>query len=433
MRRRVFVPFALTVTWGVIGLLHVAAPSSGGEPAAPAKSRSAAFGRYQDDWNGPASLDRHNDFYTTFKYTHVTGIGPEKGVARRDPSTILKVGDLYFVWYTRYEGPPPVGPKNAEKVTDTIPMWDWDLASIWYATSRDGIHWEEQGVAVSRGRQGSYDDRSVYTADAMAVNGKYYLYYQCTSGRYKRRQFESISMAWADSPRGPWTKAGKPVLEPTRDGEWDGDADDRTRVKAPCSFDSQCVHDPNLIVRDARYWLYYKGEPMGYKGPKDITGVMWGVAIADKPEGPFVRHPLNPVTNSGHEVCVWPYKEGIAALCAWDGPEKNTIQFAPDGVHFQVKAHIELPPIAPGFYRPDAHTNTNDGKGVTWGLCHLPDYVTPEGIYSYLIRVDCDLHQEVESRWMKYRPHPSEGAYFQQGNRRLRDDEPLFQRPPPEP
>jgi hypothetical protein len=396
------------------------------DEAASLPPRSAATVRYWDYWGGPKSLDRSNEFYTTFKYTHLKGLEPEKGVCRRDPSTIIKIGDLYYVWYTKYSGPQPVRPRNAELVSDTIPMWDWDLASIWYATSEDGVEWDERGIAVPRGPKGAYDDRSVFTPEIMNVGGRYYLYYQCTSGRYVRRQFESIAMARSDSPHGPWAKSASPVLEPTRDGEWVGEEDDRTRVKAPASFDSQVVHDPCLIVRDGKYWLYYKGAPMGYKGPMDRTGVQWGVAIADRPEGPFVRHPLNPVTNSGHEVGVWPYKEGVAALCAWDGPEKNTIQFAPDGVNFEVKAHVQLPPIAPGFYRPDAYTNTKDGKGVTWGLCHIQGYVTPEDYYTYMVRFDCDLHQERDSQWMKYRPHPGEGSYFQKGNRRSADDGPLF-------
>jgi hypothetical protein len=44
--------------------------------------------------------DSHNEFYTRFRYKPITGIGYEKGVSRRDPSTIIRVGDLYYVWYT---------------------------------------------------------------------------------------------------------------------------------------------------------------------------------------------------------------------------------------------------------------------------------------------------------------------------------------------
>ncbi len=58
----------------------------------------------------------------TVKVTHsaLQGIGAEKGVMRRDPSDIIKVGDLYYVWYSK------------GKIS---PGYD---ATVWYATSTDG-------------------------------------------------------------------------------------------------------------------------------------------------------------------------------------------------------------------------------------------------------------------------------------------------------
>ena len=41
-----------------------------------------------------------------------------------------------------------------------------------------------------------------------------------------------------------------------------------------------------------------------------------GLAIADSPEGPFVKHEMNPIINSGHETCVFPWGEGLVALAA---------------------------------------------------------------------------------------------------------------------
>ncbi len=40
-------------------------------------------------------------------YTDISNIGQEKGVMRRDPSDIIKVGDLYYVWYLK--GPKSTG------------------------------------------------------------------------------------------------------------------------------------------------------------------------------------------------------------------------------------------------------------------------------------------------------------------------------------
>lgn len=97
----------------------------------------------------------------------------------------------------------------------------------------------------------------------------------------------------------------------------------------------------------------------------------WGVALAEDPEGPYVKSDLNPVTNSGHEVMVWPYDGGVGALLTRCGPEKNTIQYAPDGLNFSIKAHVIDPPHAPGAYRPDASENTEPLARLTWGLSHV--------------------------------------------------------------
>ena len=93
------------------------------------------------------------------------------------------------------------------------------------------------------------------------------------------------------------------------------------------------------------------------------------MAIADRPTGPYTKSEYNPVTNSGHEVCVWPYKGGIAALLTTDGPEKNTIQYAPDGINFEIVAVLKGAPEALGLYRgedPDEHPLAS----LRWGLCH---------------------------------------------------------------
>jgi hypothetical protein len=84
----------------------------------------------------------------------------------------------------------------------------------------------------------------------------------------------------------------------------------------------------------------YKGERMGEHITFGGREIKWGVAIADEPTGPYVTSPYNPITNSGHELCIWPYRGGIAAMLTTDSPERNTIQFAEDGINFEIKSHI---------------------------------------------------------------------------------------------
>ena len=55
---------------------------------------------------------------------------------------------------------------------------------------------------------------------------------------------------------------------------------------------------------------------------------------------PFVKHRLNPVLNSGHETTFFPFKNGIAGLAIKDGNERNTMQYAADGVNFEIADRV---------------------------------------------------------------------------------------------
>ena len=355
---------------------------------------SAAQERLYDKWG--IYQDSTNEFYTTFKYSQVSGIGKERGVTRRDPTTVLRIGGIYYVWYTRrktdndrdHSNKPP----QHEQTWDT-PVFDWDLAEIWYATSEDGFSWEEQGVAVKRGPRDAYDGRSVFTPDVLMTKDKFYLYYQAVDYPYRTRTRNSIGMSWAESPAGPWHRVEEPVLTPGDPGEWLGD-DDSDEVLRYGEWDSHKVHDPFILVRDRKYWLYYKGQPMGWT-TKYSRGIAWGVAVADRPDGPFLKSPMNPVTNSGHETCLFPYGEGLLAICGHDGPEKDTIQYAPDGLNFDVAAHVNLPPLAAGPFAPDSYCGTRHGMGITWGLSHIATEEMNTG-NSYIVRFDCNLRRDVE-------------------------------------
>ena len=114
----------------------------------------------------------------------------------------------------------------------------------------------------------------------------------------------------------------------------------------------------------------------------------WGVAIADNILGPYHRSEYNPVTNSGHETCLWQYNGGIAAFLRTDGVEKNTIQFAEDGINFEIKSVIKQGPEACGPYR-HLESDSNPLKGMEWGLCHD---VSQD--YGFIKRFDIDEWQK---------------------------------------
>lgn len=292
----------------------------------------------------------------------------EKGVIRRDPSAVLRIDGTYYVWYTKGEGETAgFGSGDASKK-----VFPWDLTEVWYATSRDGWSWKEQGLAVGRGPEGSYDDRAVFTTEIFVHKGKYYLVYQVVKAPYVVRVKNNVGIVISDSPDGPWEKLSEPILKPADNGIWLGDEDDRFKVVAKGDFDSHKVHDPCLMYYRDKFYLYYKGERMGEEMTFGGREIKWGVAIADKPEGPYIKSEYNPVTNSGHEVCVWHYEGGIAALLTTDGPEKNTIQYAEDGINFEIMAVLKGAPEALGLFRTEDH-DKGPLEGIRWGLCHRYD------------------------------------------------------------
>ncbi|WP_303317221.1 family 43 glycosylhydrolase [Flavivirga abyssicola] len=361
----------------------------------PNRSLSKALER---NYTYPASKPENNELYTLFKYTKLKGFDyndHDGTISRRDPSKIIFENDKYYVWYTHRKTNTP--PQGADKCNDTIPSSDWDLSEIWYATSVDGFTWEEQGVAIPRPPKPNVGWRSVSTADVLKWNGKYYMYYQgFMEASGKRGDDCPVAMSSADSPDGPWTPLNKIVIPNGNEGEWD----------------QFSIHDPYPLVRDGKIYLYYKSD--FDKNPRYVR--MQGLAIADNPEGPFTKHHLNPVISSGHETTLFPFKKGIAALVIRDGHEHNTIQYAEDGVNFEIASIVELMPNAGGPFIPDAFSNTRFGQGINWGLSHFTNLGGKGKSHSILARFDCDLNLNTNYPEMKKnRPRHNLDVYFKQG------------------
>lgn len=306
------------------------------------------------------------EWYMEFKTQDLKGdFAYEEGVSRRDPSDIITVDGSYYVYYTRSTGTTyGFGTGDPEKK-----VFPWDKSEVWFATSEDGWTWEEQGLAVGRGEAGSYDDRSVFTPQVMVYGNQYVLVYQTVKHPYANRVKNQVGMAIAGSPEGPFVKLDQPILSPADDGEWLGEEDNRFLVKKQGSFDSHKVHDPTLVYYNNKFYLYYKGERMGERKTFGGREIKWGVAISEHLRGPYVKSEYNPITNSGHELCVWPYKGGIAALIITDGPERNTIQWSPDGINFEIMSHIKWGPPAAGLDQ-SLDFDRNPLEALTWGLTH---------------------------------------------------------------
>jgi len=175
----------------------------------------------------PPELTRPN-----YRTREITGIGPQADVQRQDPSNVIQVGDSYYVWYTRRKaGVHPYA------------------STVYFAGSKDGVHWTEHGEAIGKGDAAAWDGFGVITPYVAVLDGKYYLFYTGTPAAKPWRSrdpggtLRHIGIAIADQPHGPWRKyAGNPVLSPDA-GAWD----------------SLIVDDAHLIVRGGKCWMYYKG------------------------------------------------------------------------------------------------------------------------------------------------------------------------------
>lgn len=303
-------------------------------------------------------MPQSDEFHTEFTYSEAIGLGYEEGVTRRDPSDVIKAGPLYYVWYTKTD--------RGHSGYD---------ATVWYASSPDGRTWTERGEALPRGAAREWDEQSVFTPGILVAGERYYLFYTSVEKPFSEQAKTAIGLATAESPDGPWTRfAGNPVLTTGEPGKWD----------------SHRVDDSCLLIREGKYWLYYKGRQMGLS-PGETK---MGVAIAARPEGPYVKSPANPIIRSGHEVLAWPHREGVAQLLAPAGPEGSTIQYSADGLSFSVQARVKDIPRAPGAYRPAAFSDASFARGITWGICQR----SGKGGWPYLLRFDCDLSAEPAGR-----------------------------------
>ncbi|MCG1035796.1 family 43 glycosylhydrolase [Polaribacter sargassicola] len=281
----------------------------------------------------------------SFSYSEIEGIGKDPVYNRRDPSDIIKVGNKYYIWYTRMDKPVRSG------------YW----GTIWYATSEDEGHtWKEQGMALGLGKEGTFDSHSVFTPNILAYKGKYYMYYtgvQPTPGNPNKEfegnsttDFTAIGVAVADSPEGPFKRPKNNVVI--------------AHSEVSSDFDSYRVDDASLLVKDGKIWLYYKGRCIEH-GKKGAHHTQMGVAIAENPEGPFKKYD-HPLIEKGHEVLIWNQNGGVASLASLS----KSIHWAKDGLDFSpVAKELTTIPMAPGLYRPHLEDGNTANEVPGWGIC----------------------------------------------------------------
>lgn len=166
------------------------------------------------------------------------------------------------------------------------------------ATSADPLGpYVHQDVVLPERDARHWDGQTTHNPTILEHGGKYYLYYTGSTGdrraaetpdtwNWMHRNSQRIGIAVAPHPAGPWTRLDVPLVDP--------DAN-------PAASDSLIVNNPAVTRRpDGGFLMIYKAvgraEKLPFGGP-----VIHRVALADRPEGPFVKQPEPVFTREGSQ------------------------------------------------------------------------------------------------------------------------------------
>jgi hypothetical protein len=216
----------------------------------------------------------------------------------------------------------------------------------------------EYAETVLTPRGGTYwDATTCHNPHIGFVDGKYCLLFMGNSNG--KTNTKRIGMATAPSPEGPWTRPDEPLLLPGPEGAWD----------------DHCTTNPSFIKSPAgKYLLYYKSwntaEYTASKDPVVRGNRKYGLAVADKLEGPYLRVSADPVidfsakgNNSQFEdAFIW-YERGKYRLLARDMgvfshedglymESRNGIRWSSPEIAFRpIRTYLDEPPAPPHLKR----------------------------------------------------------------------------------
>ncbi len=144
----------------------------------------------------------------------------------------------------------------------------------------------------ARGNQ-FWDGDCTHNPNILQNDGKFYLYYMGNrgDGTYAvNRNNQRVGLAIADRPEGPWKRFDNPIVDISSD---------------KTAFDSLCVTNPAAAIRpDGGILLIYKA--VEYVEGKLMGGkVRYGAALAERPEGPYIKTPGRIFEAQGDTGTVW--------------------------------------------------------------------------------------------------------------------------------
>lgn len=201
------------------------------------------------------------------------------------PASAKFINDSLFIW-----GGSLVKSEKDGKYHLYYSRWPKKLGMSAWVTHSEIAHavsdspfgpFEFHDVALPfRGRK-YWDGAVTHNPTIHFFNGKYYLYYMGTTGNteaenqyWEHRNKQRIGVAIANNPNGPWKRFDHPLIDVSPDST---------------AFDALMVSNPSVTqMPDGKFLMVYKAAakklPMPMSGP-----VVHLTAIAEKPEGPFVK------------------------------------------------------------------------------------------------------------------------------------------------
>lgn len=213
------------------------------------------------------------------------------------PTSAKFINDTLFIW-----GGSLVKSEQDGKYHLYYSRWPKELGMSAWVTHSEIAHavsdspfgqFEFCDVALpARGRE-YWDGAVTHNPTIHFFDGKYYLYYMGTTGNpdaenqyWEHRNKQRIGVAVADNPNGPWKRFDHPLIDVSKDST---------------ASDALMVSNPSVTqMPDGKYLLVYKA--VAKKLPMPMSGpVIHLTAIAEKPEGPFVKQ-HKPIFTAKDEV-----------------------------------------------------------------------------------------------------------------------------------
>ncbi|GAA3341706.1 hypothetical protein GCM10020358_34090 [Amorphoplanes nipponensis] len=155
-------------------------------PVFTVASTSTVTGADAGDWSGPRRITVTSAAGATRDYTVTTRVmrTPVLPGLNADPN-IVRFGDTYYIYAT----------------TDGIAGWGSTTFKVWSST--DLATWTEHGTILDLADV-SWAHTNAWAPAIASADGKYYFYF-CAAG--------NIGVATADSPLGPFTDSGAPLID----------------------------------------------------------------------------------------------------------------------------------------------------------------------------------------------------------------------------